>query len=81
MGAEVDPFTGSRRYRREQVDVGRAVARLRDLEVPLDEIRLVLAADDPVLQRRRIADHRSRIEARTRPLAARQDLAAWLNPG
>jgi DNA-binding transcriptional MerR regulator len=61
--AEVDRFTGHRRYRREQVGVGRAVARLRHLEVPLD-VRLVLAADDPALQRRRIADHRSRTEAR-----------------
>ena len=62
--ADVDRFTGYRRYRREQVETGRIIARLRDLEVPLDEIRLVLAADDPALQRRRIADHRSRIEAR-----------------
>ena len=61
--ADVDRFTGYRRYRREQVEAGRTIARLRDLEVPLDEIRLVLAADDPALQRRRIADHRSRIEA------------------
>ncbi len=62
--AEVDRFTGYRRYGRGQVDVGRAIARLRDLEVPLDEIREVLAVDDRVLQRRRVADHRSRIEAR-----------------
>jgi DNA-binding transcriptional MerR regulator len=62
--AEVDRFTGYRRYRREQLETGRMVARLRDLEVPLDEIRLVLAADDPALQRRRIAEHRGRIEAR-----------------
>lgn len=62
--AEVDRFTGYRRYRRGQVDVGRAIARLRDLEVPLDEIREVLTIDDQVLQRRRVADHRSRIEAR-----------------
>jgi DNA-binding transcriptional MerR regulator len=62
--ADVDRFTGYRRYRRDQVDTGRAIARLRDLEVPLDEIRLVLAADDPALQRRRIGEHRSRIEAR-----------------
>lgn len=61
---EVDRFTGYRRYGRAQVDVGRAIARLRDLEVPLDEIREVLTIDDPVLQRRRVADHRSRIEAR-----------------
>ena len=62
--AEVDRFTGYRRYRRDQLDAARAIARLRDLEVPLDEIRLVLAADDPAEGRRRVAEHRSRIEAR-----------------
>jgi DNA-binding transcriptional MerR regulator len=62
--ADVDRFTSYRRYRREQLETGRMIARLRDLEVPLDEIRLVLAADDPALQRRRIAEHRGRIEAR-----------------
>lgn len=60
--AEVDRFTGYRRYGRGQVDVGRAIALPRDLEVPLDEIREVLTIDDQVLQRRRVADHRSRIE-------------------
>lgn len=62
--AEVDRFTGYRRYRREQVETARAIARLRDLEVPLDEIRVVLAADDPAEWRRRVAEHRARIEAR-----------------
>jgi len=62
--AEVDRFTGYRRYRREQLETARAIARLRDLEVPLDEIRLVLAADDPADQRRRVGEHRARIEAR-----------------
>lgn len=62
--AEVDPFTGYRRYRRSQLDPARLVARLRDLEAPLDEIRIVLATDDPTEQRRRIAAHRARIEAR-----------------
>jgi len=62
--AEVDRFTGYRRYRREQLETARAIARLRDLEVPLDEIRLVLAADDPADQRRRVGAHRARIEAR-----------------
>ena len=62
--ADVDRFTGYRRYRRDQLDTARAIARLRDLEVPLDEIRLVLAADDPAEGRRRVAEHRSRIEAR-----------------
>lgn len=62
--AEVDRFTSYRRYRRDQLETARAIARLRDLEVSLDEIRLVLAADDPAEGRRRLAEHRARIEAR-----------------
>lgn len=62
--AEVDPLTGYRRYRRSQLDPARLIARLRDLEAPLEEIRLVLATDDPADQRRRISAHRARIEAR-----------------
>jgi len=37
--AVVDRDTGYRRYRAEQLAVARLIARLRDLEVPLDEIR------------------------------------------
>lgn len=66
--AEVDRFTGYRRYRRDQIETGRAIARLRDLEAPLDEIRSVLAVDDPVAQRHRIGEHRSRVEARINQL-------------
>jgi DNA-binding transcriptional MerR regulator len=43
--ARVDEFTGYRFYRREQADVARAIARLRDLDVPLPEIATVVAAD------------------------------------
>ncbi|HEX5823055.1 MAG TPA: helix-turn-helix domain-containing protein [Candidatus Limnocylindrales bacterium] len=66
--ADVDRFTGYRRYRREQLEIARTIARLRDLELPLDEIREVLAMDDPAVQRRRLATHRARIEARTNRL-------------
>ena len=79
--AEVDRFTGYRRYRREQVDVGRAIARLRDLEVPLDEIRQVLAVDDPALQRRRITEHRSRVEARLNRLQRVHHVLGQLSAG
>ena len=79
--ADVDRFTGYRRYRREQVETGRIIARLRDLEVPLDEIRLVLAADDPALQRRRIAEHRSRIEARINRLTRVLHVLGQLSTG
>ena len=66
--ADIDRFTGYRRYRREQLETARTIARLRDLELPLDEIREVLAMDDPAEQRRRLASHRARIEARTNRL-------------
>jgi DNA-binding transcriptional MerR regulator len=41
--ADVDPFTGYRRYRSEQLETARVIGRLRELEMPLDEIREVLA--------------------------------------
>jgi DNA-binding transcriptional MerR regulator len=63
--AEVDRETGYRRYRTDQLPAARTIARLRELEIPLDEIRAILAVDDPAEQRRRIANHRRRVEART----------------
>ena len=60
----MDVFTGYRRYAADQVEIGRAIARLRDLEVPLEEIRAVLGADDPAEQRRRVADQAARVQAR-----------------
>lgn len=62
--AGVDRFTGYRRYRPEQLEVARAIGRLRDLEVPIDEIRALLGADDPAEQRQRVARHAARIQAR-----------------
>jgi DNA-binding transcriptional MerR regulator len=66
--ADIDRFTGYRRYRREQLETARTISRLRDLELPLGRIREVLAMDDPAEQRRRLAAHRARIEARTNRL-------------
>ena len=63
--AAIDRYTGYRRYRRTQLETARTIARLRDLELPLDEIRDVLAMDDPAEQRRRLASHRARIVARS----------------
>lgn len=62
--ADVDPDTSYRRYRRDQVAAGQLAATLRDLEMPLDEVREVLAADDPAARRRLLRRHRSRIESR-----------------
>jgi DNA-binding transcriptional MerR regulator len=79
--AEVDRHTGYRRYRREQLETARVIARLRDLEVPLDEIRLVLAADDPAEGRRRVEEHRARIEARINRLQRVHHVLGQLSAG
>jgi DNA-binding transcriptional MerR regulator len=63
--ARTDPVTSYRSYRRDQLEAGRTIVRMRDLEVPLETIRDYLAADDPAARRRMLAAHRVRIEART----------------
>jgi DNA-binding transcriptional MerR regulator len=62
--ADVDRFTGYRRYRRDQLDIARAIGRLRDLEVPIEDIRDVLGADDPADRRQRLGAHERRLQAR-----------------
>ncbi len=63
--ARTDPFTSYRLYRRDQLAAARTIVRLRDLEVPLETIRELLATDDPAERRRLLREHRTRIEART----------------
>ena len=63
--ASVDRETSYRRYRRDQIASARTVARLRDLEMSLDEIREVLATDDDSERRALLEAHRRRVEART----------------
>jgi len=60
----VDPDTGYRMYGREQLEAARLIARLRGLDMPLPEIRVVVSL--PAADRRAaIARHRARMEART----------------
>jgi DNA-binding transcriptional MerR regulator len=63
--ARVDPETGYRSYRLAQLATAREIARLRELEMPLDEVRAVLATDDPAERRQLLGAHRARVEART----------------
>jgi DNA-binding transcriptional MerR regulator len=63
--ADVDPDTGYRRYRVDQVHDAMAIRRLRDLEVPIEEIREIVRADDPAERRRLLERHRARVAART----------------
>jgi DNA-binding transcriptional MerR regulator len=62
--AWVDPETGYRSYRPDQLETARTIVRLRDLELPLDAIRDYLGTDDRAARRRIIETHRRRIQAR-----------------
>nr|WP_281386851.1 helix-turn-helix domain-containing protein [Jiangella mangrovi] len=69
--ADVDPVTGYRWYRPEQVEQVRLVRRLRALELPLEEVRRLLSllepresGDDGAAFRSALAEHRRRIDAR-----------------
>lgn len=59
--AYVDPETGYRYFSIDQVDAAAAIRRLRFLELALDEVREVVAADDPALTRSRLLQHRTKL--------------------
>ena len=61
--AEVDPATGYRFYRPGQVWTAQVIRRLRDLGMPLDEIRAVLGATDVPARTGVMAAHLRRMES------------------
>ncbi|MEV4517070.1 MerR family transcriptional regulator [Dactylosporangium sp. NPDC049525] len=71
--AGVDEETGYRRYAPGQVDDAHLIRRLRDLDMPLAEIRGVLAEPDAAARQDALARHLDRMEAeltRTRDVVA-----------
>ena len=76
--AEVDQFTGHRRYTTEQIPTAQVIRRFRELDMPLEEIRAVLTAPDVPARNELIAAHLGRLEeglARTQSaVAALRDL-------
>jgi DNA-binding transcriptional MerR regulator len=60
--AEVDPHTGYRSYRVEQIPTAQIIQRFRDLTMPIDEVKAVLAAPDLDTRNALIAAHLSRLE-------------------
>jgi DNA-binding transcriptional MerR regulator len=66
--ARVDPETRYRRYTREQLDRGRAIRQLRDLDVPLAEIGELLDADASML-RDLLLRHQRRLAMRSVEIA------------
>jgi len=71
--AAVDPDSGYRLYSPAQVPAAQAIRRFRDLEMPIEQVKAVLAADDPALRNELIGAHLRRMEdqlARTRQAVA-----------
>jgi DNA-binding transcriptional MerR regulator len=55
--AEVDPRTGYRRYLISQIPQAQMIKRLRELQMPLNEIRQLLASPDGSTRNAIIAAH------------------------
>jgi DNA-binding transcriptional MerR regulator/effector-binding domain-containing protein len=60
--AAIDPHSGYRSYRADQVASAQVIRRLRDLGMPLDSIRAVLLAPDLAARNREITAHLARME-------------------
>jgi DNA-binding transcriptional MerR regulator len=71
--ADVDAHTGYRRYTTDQIPAAQIIRRFRDLDMPVDEVRKVLAAPDIDTRNELIAAHLNRLEdglSRTRSAVA-----------
>ena len=67
--AEVNPVNGYRYYAPEQIPTAQVILRLRNLEMPVADVKAVLAAPDSAARNALIAAHLDRLEtelARTR---------------
>ena len=73
--ANVDPQTGYRTYTTAQIPMAQIIRRFRDLDMPLTEIRAVLAASDVRVRNDLIAAHLERLE---QSLARKQSVVASL---
>ena len=60
--ADVDQFTGHRRYTTDQIPTAQVIRRFRELDMPIDDIRSVLAAPDVTARNELIGAHLSRLE-------------------
>lgn len=60
--ASVDRFTGYRSYDTTQVPTAQVIRRLRDLGMPLDQVRAVLDAPDLEIRNKEIVTHLNRME-------------------
>jgi DNA-binding transcriptional MerR regulator len=73
--SEVDPSSSYRYYTPSQVAVAQTVRRLRDLGLPLDEIRVIVKEPDRATRDRVLVEHLQRMESQ---LAQTQETVASL---
>ncbi|MFG1641351.1 MerR family transcriptional regulator [Amycolatopsis sp. NPDC049252] len=62
--ADVDSSTGYRYYSLDQVPAAQVIRRLRDLDMPVADVRAVLSAEDVAGRNKLIAVHLDRLEAK-----------------
>ena len=62
--AEIDPVTGYRSYSAAQLIDATVIRRLRDLDVTLADVRIVLEARDPAVTGKVLAAHGASLQAR-----------------
>ena len=60
--ADVDPDTGYRRYTTDQIPAAQIIRRFRNLDMPVEEVKQVLAAPDIETRNELIAAHLTRLE-------------------
>jgi DNA-binding transcriptional MerR regulator/effector-binding domain-containing protein len=64
--ADVDQDTGYRFYTTDQVPTAQIIRRFRELDMPVDQLRSVLAAPGPAARNELIAAHLARLEGQLR---------------
>src|ERR1700761_2767247 len=60
--SEVDPGNGYRYYSQEQIAQAQVIRRLRGLQMPVADVKSVLAAPDPAQRNQLIVEHLDRLE-------------------
>ncbi|MER7244050.1 MerR family transcriptional regulator [Kribbella sp. NPDC000426] len=77
----VDRSSGYRYYTTDQIPSAQVIHRLRELDVPLAEVRKILATDDPAVRSELIAGHLDRLQdSLDRTRAAVTSLRRLLRP-
>lgn len=77
----VDPASGYRYYTAGQIPTAQVIHRLRELDVPLPDVRRILGAADPGTRAALVAEHLRRLEAELdRTRAAVTSLRRLLQP-